>query len=576
MNTVLKKLREARTALRRPVGNRQMPIALPGAIASRLTALAQRVLHVSWAGGALWIVTAVCSLVLVQGTLDWLFDLSHGVRLLFLLVDFLIVGAIVLWFGFWPWRRRLTPEEAALRAERRWPELRTGLISAVQLARRPGGSPVLVNAMLARMAGRIAAFDLRQVVAWKSLAKLAIAAAVLAMVTAGLAVLLAPRSVVLLQRMVLWNVPLPTETIVRAITEDFTIANGQNIVLSAKAEGVIPRSGRVEVVYEGRRPEMITVMPKGASPEVFSLPLANVQQPLTYRFYLNDGRGEEHKVELIHPPVMEEVQFDVEPPAYTGLPPTRLQPGSLSLMAGSKLKISGKGSQPLKGVRLVLTGGAERSVDAKVSGSEFSAAVDIPKDGLNGLWFELKNDRDTLSQNNAIYAMEILSDRKPEIIFEENQVDKANVVVEQKPKLRFEVRDDFKVQEVYLCVQSLNSLGEGEQPDPEKAKAIPIPVPQPAARIAFDYEWSDPGKAVDWAEGQSYICWIKAVDNNSVTGPGVTYSTPHQWSVVSRQTKREELAEQLRKHAESIKDLSGAQESLRKELGEILKHSDKK
>ena len=42
------------------------------------------------------------------------------------------------------------------------------------------------------------------------------------------------------------------------------------------------------------------------------------------------------------------------------------------------------------------------------------------------------------------------------------------------------------------------------------------------------------------------------------------------------QTKREELAEQLRRHAESIKDLSGTQENLRNEMGEMLKQEDKK
>jgi hypothetical protein len=148
-------------------------------------------------------------------------------------------------------------------------------------------------------------------------------------------------------------------------------------------------------------------------------------------------------------------------------------------------------------------------------------------------------------------------------------------VSDQKPRLRFDVRDDFKVQQVFLCVQAMNSLGEGEEPNPEKARQVPVSVPKPAAGLAFDYLWADVQKAVDWAEGLSYTYWIKAVDNNDVTGPGVTYSAPMQWSVVSLQTKRAELADQLKKHAESIKDLSGAQEDVRKELGELLKQEKK-
>lgn len=557
---------------------RRMPAALPPVIASRLSALASRVLRISWAEGLLWLIATLCVLILVQGALDWLYDLSRGVRLLFALADLVIFSGFIYLYGILPWQRRLTPEEAALRAERHWPALRSGLISAVQLARRPGGSPTIVKAMLTQMAARMAQFDLRLAVRWSRLKKLLFITLALILVTAGLIAWLAPKSIFLLQRIALLNVPLPTETIVIAVSKDISTPTGQTIELTAKASGVIPRSGRVEVTYEGKSPEFVTVTPKASTPDTFSIQLANLQQPLTYRFYLNDGRGEEWGVKLIHPPVIKEIQFDATSPAYAGLPPTRLLPGSLSLLAGSKLKISGKSNQPLKSARLVLSG-EERSLDIKPEGADhtdFNVTLDIPKSGLDGVWVELRNEQDTISQNNTIYALQIIPDKPPEITLADGQPDKANLVATQKPRIKFEVSDDFKVQQVFLCVQSLNTLGEGENPDPAKAKEIPITVPKPAARIAFDFEWNDPEKSVDWAEGQSFAWWIKAVDNNDVTGPGVTYSSPRQWSVVSLQTKREELAAQLRKNAESIKDLSGAQESVRKSLGEWLKQDNSK
>lgn len=557
---------------------RRMPASLPKPIVSRLNALASRVLHVAWVRGFLLVVVALCSLVLIQGTLDWLFDLPVGVRGLFLFADLLILGFILYRFWVRSWQMRLTPDEAALSAERHWPELRTGLISAVQLARRSDGSPVLVGAMLDTTAARVEKFDFRAAVQWKCLKRLFLVTCAFVAVTGALIAWLAPGSLILLQRILLVNVPLPTQTIVTAMSSDFLIPNGQTIELAAKATGVIPKSGRVEVTYEGKRPEMVTISPKASSPDVFSLQLANIQQPLTYRFLLNDGHGEEWKVELLHPPVMQEITFDVTPPPYTGLPPTPLSPGSLTLLAGSKLKLAGKSSQPLKSARLVLTG-KERSIDMKPEGSDrtgFSATIDVPKEGFDGLWIELKNDKNNLSQNNTVYAVQVLPDKPPEIVVAENQPEKMNLVTEQKPRLRFEVRDDFKVQEVFLCIQPVSSLGEGEEPDPKKAKEIPIPVPGPAAGLAFDFEWKDPEKTGNWSEGTTLTYWIKAVDNNNVTGPGISYTSPREWSVVSLQTKREELAEQLRRHAESIKDLSGTQENLRNAMGEMLKQEDKK
>lgn len=571
----------AKSTFKRPARPRRerlaMPSALPPIIARRLSALSARALHVSWTGGVLWSVIALCAFVLIQGAADWLFDLPLRVRVLFLLADLGLLGFIIFHFGIRPWLDRLSPDEAALRAERHWPELRTGLISSVQLARSADGSPFIINALLEKMAARISRLDLRPAVPSRWLRKLVLAALVLIVVTGGAIFWFAPKSLILLRRMVLINEPLPTETIVIAVTKDIAIPAGQTIELSAQASGHLPRSGRVEVTYEGKRPEMVSVSPKASSPEVFALQIANVQQPLTYRFYLNDGRGEEWKVTLLHLPVMEEIVFEVTNPPYTELPPTRLTPGSLNLLAGSKLTVSGKSSQPLASAKIVLTG-LDKTLPLKPGGTdrrEFRAEVDVPKEGFTGLFVELKNDRDIASQDNTVYGIEVIRDRPPEIVFAEGQAEKINLVPGQKPRLRFDVRDDFKVKEVFLCVQALNTLGEGEEPSPEKAKQIPLAVPKPAAGLSFDYEWADPAKAVDWAEGVTFAWWIKAVDNNDVTGPGVTYSAPRQWSVVSLQTKRAELAEQLKKHAESIKDLSGAQEDVRKELGELLKQEKK-
>ena len=275
---------------------------------------------------------------------------------------------------------------------------------------------------------------------------------------------------------------------------------------------------------------------------------------------------------------MQEIAFESASPAYTGLPPTQLSAGNLNLLAGSKLTIAGKSNQPLKRARLMLAG-SDRSIEIKPGGdgrTGFSTMLDIPKEGLKSLWIELTNDQDVVSQNNTIYAVEIVPDKPPDIVFAAGQPDSVKLVPDQKPVLNFEIRDDFAVKEVFLCVQPHSSLGEGEEPDPNKARQIPIPVPKPAAGLNFHYEWKNPGESVDWAEGQTFTYWIKAVDNNDVTGPGISFSSPREWSVVSLQTKRDELAGQLRRHAESIKDLSGVQEGVRSGLGELLKQDNKK
>ena len=135
------------------------------------------------------------------------------------------------------------------------------------------------------------------------------------------------------------------------------------------------------------------------------------------------------------------------------------------------------------------------------------------------------------------------------------------------------MRDDFLVQKVLLCVEPADALGEGESADPAKATRIPIAIKQPARSLAFDFVWNDPEKTVKWQEGNTFYYWIEAMDNNNVTGPGITYTPVREWSVVSLKTKRDELTETLRKSADSIDNLSRSQEELRSQVDNLLKQN---
>ena len=140
------------------------------------------------------------------------------------------------------------------------------------------------------------------------------------------------------------------------------------------------------------------------------------------------------------------------------------------------------------------------------------------------------------------------------------------------PRLRFEARDDFLVKQVFLCCQISDGSADEGTPDDSKIVKIPIEVAQPAGRLIFDYEWNNPGASVAWKEGTKLNYWIEAADNNNVTGPGVGRSPVRKWEVVSLEAKRQELTDKLRKHAESIEDLSRTQQQLRENVGELIKN----
>jgi hypothetical protein len=196
---------------------------LPGAVQRQLHALATRELRLGWLEGMLWLLVAACVLAPAQGLADWLFDLPWRTRALLMLADLAVAGGLVFQFGIRVWRKRLTPEEAALRAEVRWPAFRTSLISAVQLSRRPEGSPLMVQALISQVATRAATVDFRVAVDSSRVRKIAIAAGALLLLVAALAWWTAPKSLVLGERILLGTIPLPTETIVVPVTGDIAI-----------------------------------------------------------------------------------------------------------------------------------------------------------------------------------------------------------------------------------------------------------------------------------------------------------------------------------------------------------------
>ena len=553
-----------------------MPARLPAIVQQRLRGLSARALHLSWLEGALWVMTGICLFPLAEMTTDLLFDLAWPVRALLFSLGILCLLGIGYQLGFLPWRRQLGPDEAALLAESRWPQLRTSLISSVQLARSPDGSPFLIDALLAQTAKRIEQMDLRAAVERKHLKRLRWIALCSLGVVLALTVLGTPRSLVLWQRFFLRNLPLPTQTIVVPVSGDFEIQAGETVELAARAQGIIPRTGRIELTYEGKSPEWIAVNPKATTRELFSLTIPNVQQPLSYRFYLNDGRGPLARVKLIHPPVVQELKFEQVFPAYTGLPRTPLAAGNLSLLAGSRLEVTGHADQTLQSASL-LAQGSDKNVAMKIGDQRksFSGELRIPAKGLTGFSVGLQNERGVKTIDNPVYTVEIVADKPPEIVLAEGQPNETTIIPTAHPRLRFTTRDDFQVKQVFLCVQPASALADGEAPNAEKAKKIALTIPKPAAALVFDYEWNDPAKSVEWQEGTVVHYWIEAVDNNDVTGPGITYSPVRQWTLVSVETKRSELTETLRRHAESIEDLSRTQQDLRSRVEGILNEEKK-
>jgi len=518
--------------------------------------------------GVALLAIVVPTLFLLQGLADWWFNLSWFARLLLFLVDAAAVGFILFQFMIQPWRNRLTLETAALSVERIIP-FRSALVSAVQLAGDEAvSSDPLVKELIARVTRQLKqAHKLpSRVVGSAFLRRLAKWAALSLVVFAGVFVLCWPRSLVLLQRILLSRVALPTWTIVIPITRGQTVPVGADVTLSARADGHIPKSGRILVEYASGEKQEIRVAPTAADPRVFSAVMNNVQQSFRYQFALNDGVGEKFEVAARVPPLMENFAVTQEYPAYTGMGSVQMAAGNLSFLAGSKIKIEGKATQPLKSAAINLEG-LGQAVDLKVvAPDKFQGEFTVPAKGLTGISIPLVNSEGVPSVENTVYRVEVVPDKEPAVQLRAPTPESMTVLLASQPKLDFVVKDDFGLSKLTLKYEYTPPTPPGGDPSPSEAREVPLELSGQTAAVQRVYAWDLGRQTPAWAEGATISYWIEAEDNNTATGPGVGRSAKKTFVVVSKDAKKAELLEMLGQKASEIDKISETQKKVNEDL----------
>jgi hypothetical protein len=536
--------------------------------------------RVSLAECAALLLAFIPALWLGQALADWWFNLPWLVRLILLLADIGVAGYVIYRFAIRPLRKPLTLATAALRVEKEIPEFRTALISAVELSSGgPGcaqGSLALVHELLARVTARVRGTDIAdRVVKTANLKRWRKWALISVIVSLGAGALFWPKTRVLIERILLSTAPLPTRTVVVPITRDESAVVGADVKLSARAEGVVPRGGVLRVVFANNDRQDIPVGPSAEDGAVFTATMQNVQQSFTYRFVLNDGVGQDFSVTAKTAPVLETLRVVQTYPAYTGMPEAEMPAGNLALLAGSRIRIEGRATQPLSGAKIRLEGINESAKtkigkpDAQSLRGEFVA----PKEGLTGLSLVLTNTEGVASQENTVYRVELIEDRPPVVEMTAPAGERLSVLLGSKPRLAFTVKDDFAVKKLALKYELTRPAPPGGTESALETGEMPIPLPKDGAS-AQNFVWDLAAQKPALTEGCLLTYWIEAGDNNDATGPGIGQAPKKSLAIVSEAEKRAEMLEILDARAAEIEEISNTQKKVNEDLDSIIRKNN--
>jgi len=565
------------------VNRRAQPWPVPESIAKPRSpepaqSLADRVNHVRRRQGAAALRTGLAiALVVILAwlatgmSLDWLLALPRAVRATFLVCG-LGIAALLSWkAGI---RERLSPpddDSVALAIERAIPEFRGRFIASVQLTREQEGvSHSLVSALVSETAEVAAHSDFGKAVEVRAHDRWVRIAAVATVCAAGLALAGGRASWPLFQRAWLLNVPVPRKTMIIASTGDLAMAIGDDLPIEATATGSIPKTGRLIIESANGRRQDFSIEPTPADPSRFARTLQSVQEDFRYRIELGDNRTETSTVRVRPRPRVASLTCEQQWPAYTKIPPTRRQPDSLKLLAGSRLTVRLTATAPLRSAALRLTGldptTTVRSAPlAPDAAGVWSGTVEIPQKDVAGMTFQLIDSEGVVSRAMAVHRIDVVPDLPPTVRIlaparrEELLTQKATLL------LAFEAKDDFGVSKVLLHYAV--NWTEGA---PHRTVELDLGGEQP--KVLFRrFEWKIANITPEPAENDTIDFWLEARDANDVTGPGIATMAEHwQARIVSAEEKRADLANRLNDTLQTLDSVRQNQEDLAQRLGETI------
>ncbi len=501
--------------------------------------------------------------------LDWWLELPRLARLVLAVLNLAATGAVLVrWLGI-PFLRMPRQDALALYVERRRPELRSRLISALQLARLPlddPGAGAFVDRLTRDACEAARSLDPSSLVPGRSLQRTLRAVVPLFVAAALIAVAGWPDTAVLFRRACLEELPVPRKTHFLSITGPRSIGRGDDLAIEAVVEGVVPKSGDLILRHASGRLQTLSLDADPKRRGRFERVLANLPASFEYRIRVYDAESPEFRVEVLPRPAATNLVITQHLPAYTGLPDRVLPPSEMVVLRGSALHLAGVASQPLRSAAIRL-GGLDRIVNASVSTnapSRFDGGFLAEDPRLSSFTLDLVDAAGIASRDSAVYAIQVAADRPPAVRMilparrEELATSRGTVL------LSFEAVDDFGLASLRLRHEPAGSTNGAPS-----AIEMDLAGESPAT-VRRRFEWSLSSVKPPPPEGALIEFWIEAADRNTVDGPGIGRSQHYLLRVVSEAEKRADL---LGRAGDAIGRLGGVaqgQERLNESLGRII------
>jgi hypothetical protein len=525
------------------------------------------------------------SVLLIRCTLDYWLHFSWAARAALLAADAVIVSWLFQRFIWKPFQRRLTRDGAALRLQAFAPELQSRMIATVQLvadaddgkASRSLVEKLLMDATLdLEQVDWQAAVPLKRPLAWFG------AALFVASCGVAWALIYTPAARVLVPRYFLSTQAPILQTQLKVMTGDMRLSRGSDVVLSAVASGEVPREAVFELIDVDGSLQHVTVPIVAVEMGKFQLTIENTQQSFSYRVLAGDARSREFEVEVLDPPALRELSFEVTPPDYTGVAPYTTPASAFRLIEGASVVIAGIAAADLTAATVYFYPRDAKAGELNV-GEGISLTVGSDNRILSGdvgglspevgfISVHLMGSNGAESVNNTRYPIEWILDDEPEIILNVAPSDGAVIAAGRSVRVAGVVNEDYALGGLNFCYE----VNRSEADEVRVLRTIPLEFS--GMERAFDFSFSAGAGGIVEVEATTDTTirwWIEATDNCTLADGAHVSETAHfTIGVVSSEEKIAQLMGSVRDSMSTLEEMGDSQIKAGERLKKLIDGAD--
>lgn len=376
---------------------------------------ARRVRHVriivAWAG--VWLAAAaMCGLLLLLNR--WTpFYVRPALSALGV-----VTASAALIFGWMAWRSARNPQTLARRIEAVYPELRNGLLTAVeQRPSLPGGRYGFLQDRVIQQSLEHAYGNRweRAISGWKLCAAHSFhAVGVAALILSMWGLLTHARTPLPRFRILPSNsAPAAYQTEMKVEPGNTEVERGTSLLVVARFQGPLP--AEVTLHYQSKDATQQLAMSKSLDDPLFGIRIAEVKQPLTYRVSFADRHSEWYKVSVFDYPALQRADAHLHFPQYASQDDKVLEDvRQISVAEGTKVTLLCRLNKPVTHAQLVERDGTKTDL-APESGGSSVYTTSFVLDRSRRAELALTDEAGRSNKERYEFAFNVLPNKPPDI-----------------------------------------------------------------------------------------------------------------------------------------------------------------